>query len=207
VKAATYIHLMRFSSTGEVLWSHPYPSSGNTQGSDIVRLPDGGYAIVGSSNNNTEFYLLLLDSKFDVRQEYRWGTPERLNRLTVATLAANGDLLLGGVTNDDGLANKNYFARVKLPNAVVSQKSYAEELRVFPNPTAGRIEVSFKNPSHPRTLELIDVKGRVLRVLHIDAYVSSSDAVSVDTSDLPSGLYLLRLMGDGLVAIAPLVKF
>jgi hypothetical protein len=199
---------MRFSSAGELEWIKVFASSSNTQGNDFVKLPDGGYAIAGTANLD-EFYLLLLDGEGNVRQEYRWGTPGRLNKLTAVAVATNGDLIIGGVTNDDGLADKNYFARVKLAPLSVSKPDDFRQngITVFPNPVSSYCEVSFGSVTGDVKVEIIDVKGEIVKQAFQGDIFGSEHTARLDLEDLPVGHYFIRIKHSGGIALSPVVRY
>jgi hypothetical protein len=59
-------------------------------------------------------------------------------------------------------------------------------LKVFPNPTADELNVSFRNVYDERRVDLIDARGMI-------RYSSSSQSIDfrLDMTGLPSGIYLL----------------
>lgn len=63
-------------------------------------------------------------------------------------------------------------------------KTNQEILTVFPNPTSGLVQVQFENYSGNKTLEVYNAAGQFLQ---------SSHANTVDLSEYPAGLYLLRV--------------
>ena len=67
-------------------------------------------------------------------------------------------------------------------------------LRVYPNPAAGRFEVTFGTgaPSHVR-VEVLDALGRRVALLADGAHAGASHTVTWDAAPLPAGTYLVRL--------------
>ncbi|MCC6839890.1 MAG: T9SS type A sorting domain-containing protein [Flavobacteriales bacterium] len=63
---------------------------------------------------------------------------------------------------------------------------------VFPNPSSGRVQLSFGNMSGPGTLELLDMAGRVIRSEALQ--MINGGHVQLDLGrELPVGQYILRL--------------
>ncbi len=66
------VYLLKATQEGKTLWSRTYGSSAREVGKDIVKTPDGGYLIVGYTENtsNGEDDILLL--KVDANGEEEW---------------------------------------------------------------------------------------------------------------------------------------
>jgi hypothetical protein len=54
--------LLKVDSSGNVVWSKSYPQAGNGGASSLVQTSDGGYALVGTTQN-IDFLLVKVDSK------------------------------------------------------------------------------------------------------------------------------------------------
>jgi subtilisin-like proprotein convertase family protein len=80
--------------------------------------------------------------------------------------------------------------------AVVSTNNVSEidaGLQVFPNPTAGDLALRWSVAiNRPLDLQLFDLNGRLLRTQTVGGAVK---AASLDITDLPAGIYLLRVDG------------
>lgn len=85
-------------------------------------------------------------------------------------------------------------------NGIHSAAAIQGRLTLWPNPTRGQVMVSADGCRGPATVTLIDTKGKeVLR---------KEDAVmplTLDTEELPQGLYLLRVTTQGFLATEKLV--
>lgn len=64
------------------------------------------------------------------------------------------------------------------------------EVLIFPNPANDRLTISFAMLSSPVTIQLLDVCGRELRSL-----ITSENNISIDVSDLHSGIYFYAIKG------------
>ena len=74
------------------------------------------------------------------------------------------------------------------PVATGNQELIAETVRVFPNPTEGRITVT--GLVQPSAIGLYSLQGRLLRTFtHVEG--------AIDISDLPAGVYVLQLSSGG----------
>lgn len=83
------------------------------------------------------------------------------------------------------------------PTSVDQVSSLAPSLsKVWPNPTASRSTVSLRVPLQRRSeVEILDLRGRVVRAFHVDAGQSRIDWDGLDQngSRVPSGVYFLRI--------------
>ncbi|MBR5643881.1 MAG: T9SS type A sorting domain-containing protein [Salinivirgaceae bacterium] len=77
-----------------------------------------------------------------------------------------------------------------------------DQLTIVPNPTHGLFRVSASGSMAGGRIELLSQSGMVIRIIDI----SSFDA-TVDISDLPSGIYVLRLVTDTKILQQKVVKY
>ncbi|MBK6832540.1 MAG: T9SS type A sorting domain-containing protein [Flavobacteriales bacterium] len=78
----------------------------------------------------------------------------------------------------------------------------SQDVNVFPNPATDHIQVSFPTGDIPRTLEVFDPQGRLLRSWP----VNGGRIITLDVRDLPSGIMLLRAGGPEGTTTLPFVK-
>jgi hypothetical protein len=69
----------------------------------------------------------------------------------------------------------------------------ARILDVYPNPARHRIHVRLDKGLDAVGLDLTDVLGRVVQSVHLGSGTPSTGVVSVHISDLPPGLYAMKL--------------
>ena len=106
-------------------------------------------------------------------------------------------------TASDGLtyANGNAFAiRLLLDGSAISIEEEESDLpiTVKPNPTNGQISIEING--HDRfQYELRDLSGRTIRT-------GRAQTPALDISDLPGGVYVLKVMSGGSIGTARLVK-
>lgn len=76
------------------------------------------------------------------------------------------------------------------------------EMVVVPNPVENEASVMFQLDAADQVqLDLLDVVGRRLRAIHSGVLASGMQRVALPVSDLPSGMYLVRLMRNGASAV------
>ncbi len=106
-------------------------------------------------------------------------------------------------TSSDGLtyANGNAFAiRLLLDGSAISVEEAQGDLHfsVEPNPTSGQISIDMNG--HDRfDYELRDLAGRTIRS-------GAAPTPAMDISDLPGGVYVLKIMSRGSIGTARVVK-
>ena len=106
-----------------------------------------------------------------------------------------------GTANGQPLSYLNYFDGDYLhgPNAVCSTPGLGEEevkvqqdqLKIFPNPTAGKVTVFLPERKKIHVLKVYDVNGR--GVLQKD--LQGSSTIELDVSGLAKGIYVLEING------------
>jgi outer membrane protein assembly factor BamB len=162
--------------------------------SDIVAVPEGIYdvALLGSASGKSGGQLLqqsmldLTDRAGEIVALYATGfiDPSANNGgppIGILAAAGSGDVLIGSsVAKQD----------TELPKALSIEA-------LFPNPFSGIATVSYDVPRPQRVrIELFDILGRKVRVLVDDEHEAGTRKLSLDSSGLSSGVYLLRLASD-----------
>lgn len=94
------------------------------------------------------------------------------------------------------------------PRSVQPSESPTVAADIYPNPFDQWIAIAIQNSAAKESafrVELTDATGRLVMVQHFPAL--TEQVVRLDTESVPSGFYLLRLMGvDGLIAVKQLIK-
>lgn len=76
--------------------------------------------------------------------------------------------------------------------AVVSYARFDGQVAVYPNPTSGNIKVLFSSDLNAKEITVFDIVGKIVR-----KHALSGNSADIDVSELPSGAYLLGIIGDG----------
>src|SRR5690606_2304388 len=96
------------------------------------------------------------------------------------------------VGNDCGIHN----SMVKKLLTVGSDEWSARNFKVYPNPAKHQINLEWSSAEMPVSrIDMIDITGRV--VLHLNATDDLDGTATLDVSDFPAGLYLVRLITQG----------
>ncbi|MCA9785377.1 MAG: T9SS type A sorting domain-containing protein [Candidatus Cloacimonetes bacterium] len=68
----------------------------------------------------------------------------------------------------------------------------------WPNPSNGQVVLSWRMPVPASvSLELYDIQGRLTTLITNEERAAGSHQLALDTARLPSGVYFLRLTGNG----------
>jgi hypothetical protein len=101
--------LLALDAKGAVAWSVKYSLKiGEFGVSDVISMPDGGYALTGGATNKagraTSGFLMKIDSSRKIVFERTWGTPgNQEGSRSIFTTAHNGIVLFGSSGRHDSL--------------------------------------------------------------------------------------------------------
>ncbi len=182
-KSSRTIYIRSFSSEGTDLADFPVPPSQTTMapftlgnnliliGNDSLRLQDG--------SNEQMLIKVYHDSS----------SPKVTTSMVVITMARGRkvDTLSGG-TSDVPTATE-------MAAASSSSAGYTLEAN-RPNPFSESTTINFVVPKEEHvTLTVFDAAGKPVKVLKDEVVPAGTHSVTCDARDLPSGLYLYRLVG------------
>lgn len=87
-----------------------------------------------------------------------------------------------------------FLGRVDLDAIVNTEtpRSAIETAKVYPNPTSGVLQVALPNQSSTAHLSLYNLQGQLVK-----QQSARSNTETIDLSNLPVGMYLLRVKGEG----------
>ena len=118
--------------------------------------------------------------------------------------AADGSIWKIVFTGYGGSANGNFIFNQELASAASVAEGAAATVLVHPNPASnGFATLVIDAPQGGLFLDLLDRSGRVVRQQRVMG--SGLVRERIDLGGVPSGLYLVRLQGEGLSATARLV--
>ena len=84
--------------------------------------------------------------------------------------------------------------------AINVNELFQDELTIYPNPAKDKLEIKFATYQE-RTISLIDLNGRVLQIEE-----SKSSVCELDVSNLPNGVYSIRVVSENEVFNQRLIK-
>jgi hypothetical protein len=76
----------------------------------------------------------------------------------------------------------------------IGPNSQSQNVGIFPNPALSQCQITFPNPSHKAfSLQVVNLDGKILRTIE----GITSESIALGTNDLPAGIYLVRIAGNG----------
>jgi hypothetical protein len=115
------------------------------------------------------------------------------SNVTITASQASASLLSAKVQDDEDMLTS-------LESAVTSPMPADIDFTVYPNPNDGNFTVEIAGDPQPYTVEIFNVSGGMLGKVDCDA-----QAVNINRSDLPTGVYYLKLGMSGKQAVKKLI--
>ncbi|MCL2130926.1 MAG: T9SS type A sorting domain-containing protein [Lentimicrobiaceae bacterium] len=113
---------------------------------------------------------------------------------------SNGGVLMSGFTDIDCYLWRSDYAKSFIylyyppKNVGIAETPHATSLRIFPNPTTGKITIRNEKSGMSSEIEIYDVVGRKL-LSYTPLTSHSSPLIEIDISHLANGLYFLKIDG------------
>ena len=79
---------------------------------------------------------------------------------------------------------------------------YKSNMSIYPNPTADFININFDDKINSLDLEILSITGQTLKKIK----GNNENIPRIDTSDLPKGTYILRILADGKLSLEKIIK-
>ena len=181
--------IIKTNSTGDSLWTKVFPGSAFRS---LIQTSDGGYALGGHNQLTNNGLFIKVDSMGNTlwSQDFQ----DLTGSIYIYSIIeqSNGEFALTGATSHNG--NDGYFVTTDaqgnpLSISIVSGQNI--EVQLFPNPTTELVTVTLDQlPSSTTQAELIDLTGKVLKVISIQ---NKSTTFSID--ELPNAIYILNIEG------------
>jgi hypothetical protein len=157
--------------------------------------PDNGRTVLrwktASETNN---------AGFDIQRSFNmsvWETigfvPGKGTTFELTSYAYSDENPLVGV-NYYRLRQLNFDGTAAFSPVVSALIQPGREISLYPNPTTGKVLLT---GNHPENITLSDYQGRELK---------QTFGTEIDLSDLPAGMYIVRLMGGNMPACYPVLK-
>lgn len=121
----------KFTLEGDTVWSKEIGGADWELGKQLVALPDGGCAFIGTTysygEGNGDFFLVRLDSEGDTLWTKTYGGTGEESGESIA-LASDGGFFLGGITESFGAGKKDmYIIKTNAFGDTVWTKTYGGE--------------------------------------------------------------------------------
>jgi hypothetical protein len=190
------MYLIKLDSNGDSLWTNTYGGDYMETATGLWLTKDNGYILSGSSNtfSNGDFdgYVVKTDNNGDTLWTNHYGGIG-IDALSSVQETSDNGYVLAGMTNSMGAGGLDmYVLKTDSLGNVLNQNSIANNnginlnVRIYPNPSRGRIVVS-SNEKYS-SIQIINVLGKT-----IYANMSPSLETSIDLSKHEKGIYLYQI--------------
>lgn len=186
-----YFKLMKINNLGSIIWETPVDfdyTSAHFIAEDIH-----GRAYIGYNNQN-DFHALIFD-KHGVfiyeKKITRPGEREYPHAMTFDNLT-NELVVVGGHQLPNDSLSKTFFMKDTVQLIVSNYNyDYSNNVKVFPNPSNGIIQLESKNASFPLNISIYDVLGKLVYEEKITNSINT-----INLKHLKDGVYLYQIVDD-----------
>ena len=117
---------------------------------------------------------------------------------------SNGNRKLRAATHGNSAYQRNLL---QAPVAVNSVNKTTINFKVHPNPAVNSASIQFENKQTQKVqLDLLDVQGRVLKTLRNQSFNKGIQTTNIDLTEIPSGIYFVRLTSEDPMQVKKLIK-
>jgi hypothetical protein len=214
--------IAKLNSLGILQWQKSFGGSGVDQAFDVRQLQNGDYLLGGSSyslngdvtgnHGGYDDWIVKSDSTGNIIWEESLGGSSIEECYSISPTADSGYVIAGGSLSNDGNVTGNHgdfdYWIVKLnetPTSVDAIANRKSGLRIFPNPSSGRVTINYTLSSRTHVaLEVFNSDGQ--KIMTLSNGIADEGKISDPESlDLPVGIYTIRLVEDERVLHAKLI--
>lgn len=214
--------VVKLNNTGVIQWKRALGGSGNDLAQSIQQTADGGYIVFGFTTsldgdvtNNHGYYdywMMKLDSLGNTQWQKTFGgtNQDGYNTITQQVDGAHsiqqttdlGYVFAGYSKSNDGDVTVNHgnfdYWVVKVGFSTGINQALFENVKVYPNPSSNKVYVNAGSTIKIKSLSVCNFLGQTLE---------TTNESSIDVSQFPQGLYLIKIVTDqGTVVKKVLVK-
>ncbi len=127
----TDMHVIHIDEAGEIIWNKRYGEEESEEANDIVALPDGGYLIVGSSDNYDdprfrEIWVVRIDAEGEGLWNKRLGPEDAINYGNAVELTEDGGFIVVGnsIAIEEESSSNMYVVRLSSEGEIVWENTY-----------------------------------------------------------------------------------
>ena len=214
--------LLKLTSAGAITWAKCYGGDGDDQANGLTKTSDNGFVMSGLTNSTNgdvtgfhnggffdpDVWVARVDDSGILSWQRCCGGSGQDESFNVFEASPNHYIVTAfsysadyDVTQNRGSADGWIFDLSVLWSV---EENNAANVSVFPNPFTNTIEFSLTdNTELPQQIILTDVFGR--RVMFIDdaALISTQ---SINTANLATGIYFMKMVGKGYEGVKKVVK-
>lgn len=205
------VYIVKIDALYKEVWHKVYGGEHKDSAGEGVQTDDGGYLLVGSTENTyfsvawrTDGYLLKINGSGDLEWSRVFGG---INDEGFGCIrdAGDGGFVISGSANSYGNDSENYFLKVNDQGVVTSVSDRGQVLPVnyvlmqnYPNPFNNQTLIQYHIPRADHVkLEILNLRGQRIDVVFDGYQMAGYHTVTWASSDLASGLYFYRLKTSG----------
>lgn len=180
-----------------------------TQGNTLVSIYAEPFIYLGPPDTTVCVYdTLTLDAK-NPGSTYLWSNGATSQEISFGTTGIGFDLQVYSVEviNEHG-CKSSASIRVLFSFDVcvgINDLNITDHIRLFPNPARDMVRLEAEGVQGTTTVSLLTTLGKVLRDYTMEEPVNAISSVNLDLSDLPKGIYFVRLNNSSFIHTQKLV--
>ncbi|MCX6258132.1 MAG: T9SS type A sorting domain-containing protein [Bacteroidia bacterium] len=223
------IFIVKYDLNGNVIWANNAYGFISGVASSVAADASGNSFLTGNFNSSTiafgsdtltnEGHHNIFLTKYDANGNDLWaksagGTSDDF-AFSVAADASGNAIMVGSfssptitfgsisltniLTNPDSLGTRSdmFIANLGTSNGIMEFGNLLD-ISVYPNPAKENIEI--KAPSQV-VIRIFNIQGQMIKAIHNDII-----KISVNVSDLPGGVYIIKVLTDKGVAVRKFIK-
>lgn len=128
----TDMHVVKLDANGEIIWEKRYGEEESEEANDIIETADGGYMILGNSDNYDaisglrDMWLIKTDAEGEVIWDKRYGIKESINSGNAIIATPSGGYLIVGnsISLEDEAHSYVYAVNIDASGEVLWEKNF-----------------------------------------------------------------------------------
>jgi hypothetical protein len=199
--------ILKLNTDGSIRWQKTLGGNDTEIGYSVRETPNKDFLVAGftKSNNNgdvsgskagSDFWLLRLDSLGTFKWQQCFGGTDDEEAYSMSVESNSNYLVCGYTWSTDGDVNNNFgfsdfwVTEINVSNMTgVLSDEYPQLMRVFPNPSNGKIHLNGFSPG-VYTIKIVNSTGSVV----FENNYNTSE-IDIDISNLQNGIYFYYIMG------------
>ncbi|HYV93854.1 MAG TPA: T9SS type A sorting domain-containing protein [Chitinophagales bacterium] len=193
--------IVKLDESGTMVWQNNFGGVDQEVANSVEQTFDSGFIVCGKAESDTgnqgkhDFWILKLDTGGNLEWEKSLGGDKDDIAFQIQQTIDSGYVVGGWSVSTNGAVWGNHGIRdywiVKLKCGFTSGIDAPSEksVSIYPNPVENYIVIDLATVTGDETINVYDVQGR--RII-LDAIVMNDNA-SLNTANLPRGLYVLQL--------------
>jgi hypothetical protein len=197
--------MVKTNANGDSIWSRNLGSSSSYEFcTSVWQTMDGGYILCGyiqtNDTTNADLWVVKTDT-FGIAMWSQSFGGEGWDEASAVQQAPDGGYIIGGMTNSFG-AGADDFLLIKIaPDMSVPKTPVPQTMCLltnYPNPFNSTTVLQFAVPHTSRVMiRAYDLLGRNVGIIADAVYGVGSQRIVWDGRNLASGVYWIRMSGDG----------